>query len=86
MYKKQAYQEGLYGSKYAWIIVGSRSLQLSDISSACQCTQEELRLVLDGVLVTDILDLSTSAEVTIAGMVRRCHLISEAAAVIFRLM
>lgn len=66
----QAFQEGLYGSKYAWIVVSASTvLALDQAPPSSPCSRDQLQPVIDGVLITDILQLSTSTDVTVAGLV-----------------
>lgn len=66
----EAYKFEMYGRKHQWIIMGTYSnnwwkKNLDDTN----CTLEEIETALQHTLLTDLLPLSTSGEITISGIV-----------------
>lgn len=60
----------MYGKKYQWIIVGTYSHGWwKNIEPEFNCTLEELETALEQTILTDLLPLSTSGEITISGIV-----------------
>ncbi|CAH2009203.1 unnamed protein product [Acanthoscelides obtectus] len=59
----------MYGKKYQWVIVGTYSHDWwKKYDTDFNCTLEELESALEQALITDLLPLSTSIEITIAGI------------------
>uniref|UniRef100_A0A8D8VC27 Gamma-aminobutyric acid type B receptor subunit 2 n=1 Tax=Cacopsylla melanoneura TaxID=428564 RepID=A0A8D8VC27_9HEMI len=62
----EAYRIGMVGRKYQWLIMGMYSE--SWWNSSLPCPIEELVTALDGCILTDLLPLSTSGEITVSGI------------------
>ncbi|EFA04929.1 gamma-aminobutyric acid type B receptor subunit 2 [Tribolium castaneum] len=65
----EAYKLEMYGRKYQWIIMGTYGhywWRKNDSDS--NCTLEEIETALEQTLLTDLLPLSTSGEITISGI------------------
>lgn len=66
----EAYKLKMYGKKYQWIIMGTYTHDWwKKIDGDFNCTLEELETALEQTLLTDLLPLSTSGEITISGIV-----------------
>lgn len=63
----EAYRLEMYGRSYQWLIMGTYSQDWWNKSA--DCTKEELQKALDVTILTDLLPLSTSGDITIAGIV-----------------
>ncbi|CAG9830654.1 unnamed protein product [Diabrotica balteata] len=67
----EAYKLKMYGKKYQWIIMGTYSPGWwTRLEPDFNCTLEELESALQQTILTDLLPLSTSGEITISGIVR----------------
>nr|CAI5851397.1 unnamed protein product [Callosobruchus analis] len=65
----EAYKLKMYGKKYQWVIVGTYSHDWwKKYDTEFNCTLDELQSALEQALITDLLPLSTSIEITIAGI------------------
>lgn len=61
----------MYGRKYQWIVMGTYSFEWwKKLDFEFNCTLEELEESLEQTILTDLLPLSTSGEITISGIVR----------------
>jgi gamma-aminobutyric acid type B receptor len=60
----------MFGRKYQWIIMGTYAEEwwLQE-EGTVPCTPAELMLALEGCILTDLLPLSTSGEITVSGIV-----------------
>ncbi|KAI5700955.1 hypothetical protein M8J75_004586 [Diaphorina citri] len=63
----EAYRIGMIGRKYQWLIIGMYSE--SWWNGSLPCPIEELVTALDGCILTDLLPLSTSGEITVSGII-----------------
>ncbi|CAG9861204.1 unnamed protein product [Phyllotreta striolata] len=65
----EAYKLKMYGKKYQWIIMGTYTFDWwHKLDPEFNCTQEELQSALEQTILTDLLPLSTSGEITISGI------------------
>lgn len=62
----------MYGRKYQWIIMGTYTYEWwKEEVPDSNCTMENLEDALQQTILTDLLPLSTSGEITISGIVSR---------------
>lgn len=61
----------MYGRAYQWLIMGTYSSEWWNTTDT-ECTVEDITLALEGTIMVDLLPLSTSGDITIAGIVSRC--------------
>lgn len=60
----------LYGRKYQWLIMGTYNADWWMIGDPDNnCTSAELEKALEQTILTDLLPLSTSGEITVSGIV-----------------
>uniref|UniRef100_A0AAN0LJ33 Gamma-aminobutyric acid type B receptor n=1 Tax=Polyphagotarsonemus latus TaxID=1204166 RepID=A0AAN0LJ33_9ACAR len=65
----QAYQHGIYGRKYQWIIAGEYSeFWWTKIDRGINCTRKELLAAIEGYIITDVLPLTSGNIITASGM------------------
>ncbi|CAH1118642.1 unnamed protein product [Phaedon cochleariae] len=65
----EAHKLKMYGRKYQWIIMGTYGFEWwKSIEPEFNCTLEELEEALEQTILTDLLPLSTSGEITISGI------------------
>ncbi|XP_018573120.1 gamma-aminobutyric acid type B receptor subunit 2 [Anoplophora glabripennis] len=65
----EAYKLKMYGRKYQWIVMGTYSFEWwKKLEFEFNCTLEELEESLEQTILTDLLPLSTSGEITISGI------------------
>nr|XP_023028278.1 gamma-aminobutyric acid type B receptor subunit 2-like [Leptinotarsa decemlineata] len=68
----EAYKLKMFGKKYQWIIMGTYGYEWwKKLEPQFNCSLEELESALDQTILTDLLPLSTSGEITISGIVSR---------------
>lgn len=65
----EAYRLEMYGRSYQWLIMGTYSLNWWMKNDTIDCSPEELKKALDATILTDLLPLSTTGDITIAGIV-----------------
>lgn len=65
----EAYRLEMYGRSYQWLIMGTYSLNWWMKNDTIDCTSEELKKALEATILTDLLPLSTTGDITIAGIV-----------------
>lgn len=74
----EAYKLEMYGRKYQWLIMGTyRDQWWKNLDLEMNCTIENIEEALQQTILTDLLPLSTSGDITIAGIVRLSHLIAK---------
>lgn len=66
----EAYHLEMYGRSYQWLIMGTYSVNWWMKNDTIDCTAEELKTALEATILTDLLPLSTTGDITIAGIVR----------------
>ncbi|KAJ3651049.1 hypothetical protein Zmor_017112 [Zophobas morio] len=65
----EAYKLEMYGRKYQWVIMGTYSnYWWRKNETDGNCTLDEIELALQQTILTDLLPLSTSGEITISGI------------------
>lgn len=57
----------MYGRAYQWIIMGTYSTDWWNATT--DCTLDEITTALEATIMTDLLPLSTSGDITISGIV-----------------
>lgn len=66
----EAYKLEMYGRKYQWLIMGTyRDEWWKEVDVEGNCTVENIEEALQQTILTDLLPLSTSGDITIAGIV-----------------
>ncbi|XP_071631957.1 gamma-aminobutyric acid type B receptor subunit 2 [Temnothorax longispinosus] len=63
----EAYRFGLYGRKYQWVIIGTYTREWW-LSTNSECDPAELSKALQGVILTDLLPLTTEEQHTTSGI------------------
>ncbi|XP_073818522.1 gamma-aminobutyric acid type B receptor subunit 2 isoform X2 [Musca autumnalis] len=64
----EAYKLEMYGRSYQWLIMATYSTEWWNTTIDMDCTVEELIHALEGTMMVDLLPLSTSGDITIAGI------------------
>lgn len=64
----EAYRLEMYGRAYQWLIMGTYTHEWWNVSDT-ECTVDELKIVLESIITTDLLPLSTSGDITVSGIV-----------------
>lgn len=60
----------MVGRKYQWLIMGTYTEHWwREEDEGLDCTQDDLQESLEGCILTDLLPLSTSGEITVSGIV-----------------
>jgi len=57
----------MYGRAYQWLIMGTYTTEWWNVST--DCSPDELKTALESTIMTDLLPLSTTGEITISGIV-----------------
>lgn len=57
------------GRKYQWLIMGTYSERWWLDETAAPCPLDQLQAALEGCILTDLLPLATSGEITVSGIV-----------------
>lgn len=65
----EAYRLEMYGRSYQWLIMGTYSINWWMKNDTHDCTPAELQKALEATILTDLLPLSTTGDITIAGIV-----------------
>lgn len=66
----EAFKMDLYGRKYQWLIMGTYNAEWWTIGDPDgNCTSQDLETALEQTILTDLLPLSTSGEITVSGIV-----------------
>lgn len=66
----EAYKLEMFGRKYQWLIMGTYSDEWwKDVDAETNCTIENIEEALQQTILTDLLPLSTSGDITIARIV-----------------
>ncbi|XP_046665418.1 gamma-aminobutyric acid type B receptor subunit 2 isoform X2 [Homalodisca vitripennis] len=63
----EAYRVGMVGRKYQWLIMGTYGEKWWQDETA-PCSTEQLQAALEGCILTDLLPLATSGEITVSGI------------------
>ncbi|KAM7363585.1 gamma-aminobutyric acid type B receptor subunit 2 isoform 1-T1 [Cochliomyia hominivorax] len=64
----EAYKLEMFGRAYQWLIMATYSGEWWNTTLDTDCTVEEISMALDGTIMVDLLPLSTSGDITIAGI------------------
>ncbi|XP_004534372.1 gamma-aminobutyric acid type B receptor subunit 2 isoform X2 [Ceratitis capitata] len=64
----EAYRLEMYGRAYQWLIMATYSTEWWNATLDTDCTVEEISTALEGTILVDLLPLSTSGDITIAGI------------------
>lgn len=60
----------MYGRAYQWLIMATYSTEWWNATIDTECTVDEIAAALEGTILVDLLPLSTSGDITVAGIVR----------------
>ncbi|XP_025832436.1 gamma-aminobutyric acid type B receptor subunit 2 [Agrilus planipennis] len=64
----EAYRLEMFGRKYQWVIMGTYTEEWwKSLDPESNCTTEQIETALEQTILTDLLPLSTSGEITISG-------------------
>ncbi|XP_067619626.1 gamma-aminobutyric acid type B receptor subunit 2 isoform X2 [Eurosta solidaginis] len=64
----EAYRLEMYGRAYQWLIMATYSTEWWNATLDTECNVEEISTALEGTILVDLLPLSTSGDITIAGI------------------
>ncbi|XP_037951958.1 gamma-aminobutyric acid type B receptor subunit 2-like [Teleopsis dalmanni] len=64
----EAFKLDMYGRAYQWLIMATYSTEWWNTTIDTECTVEEISTALEGTILVDLLPLSTSGDITIAGI------------------
>ncbi|XP_034233337.1 gamma-aminobutyric acid type B receptor subunit 2 [Thrips palmi] len=65
----QAHKVGMVGRKFQWLIMGTYTEHWwTEPDDKLDCSQEDISAALEGCILTDLLPLSTSGEITVSGI------------------
>lgn len=59
----------MYGRAYQWLVMATYSAEWWNTTLDTECSVEEIMTALEGTILVDLLPLSTSGDITIAGIV-----------------
>lgn len=65
----EAYKLEMFGRSYQWLIMGTYSSDWWMYNDTTDCTQDQIMKALDATIMTDLLPLSTTGDITVAGIV-----------------
>lgn len=65
----EAYRLEMYGRSYQWLIMGTYSRNWWNNTYDTECSPDEIQKALDATILTDLLPLSTTGDITISGIV-----------------
>lgn len=65
-----SYRVGMVGRKYQWLIMGTYGERWW-LDETAPCSTEQLQAALEGCILTDLLPLATSGEITVSGIVSK---------------
>lgn len=65
----EAYRLEMYGRSYQWLIMGTYNIDWWLNVNETDCTHVEIKTALESAILTDLLPLSTSGDITISGIV-----------------
>lgn len=60
----------MYGRAYQWLIMATYTTDWWNVTLDSECTDKEIATALEGAILVDLLPLSTSGDITVAGIVR----------------
>ncbi|EDW43090.1 GM23697 [Drosophila sechellia] len=64
----EAYKLDMYGRAYQWLIMATYSTDWWNVTQDSECSVEEIAIALEGAILVDLLPLSTSGDITVAGI------------------
>ncbi|XP_053947316.1 gamma-aminobutyric acid type B receptor subunit 2 isoform X1 [Anastrepha ludens] len=64
----EAYRLEMFGRAYQWLIMATYSTEWWNATLDTECTVDEISIALEGTILVDLLPLSTSGDITIAGI------------------
>ncbi|KAH8375112.1 hypothetical protein KR200_000318 [Drosophila serrata] len=64
----EAYKLDMYGRAYQWLIMATYTTDWWNVTQDSECTVEEISTALEGAILVDLLPLSTSGDITVAGI------------------
>ncbi|EDW84644.1 uncharacterized protein Dwil_GK13022 [Drosophila willistoni] len=64
----EAYKLDMYGRAYQWLIMATYSTEWWNKTLDSECSVEEISTALEGAILVDLLPLSTSGDITVAGI------------------
>ncbi|XP_062125166.1 gamma-aminobutyric acid type B receptor subunit 2 isoform X4 [Drosophila sulfurigaster albostrigata] len=64
----EAYKLEMYGRAFQWLIMATYSTDWWNVTLDSECTVEEIAIALEGAILVDLLPLSTSGDITVAGI------------------
>lgn len=59
----------MYGRAYQWLIMATYTTDWWNVTLDSECSVEEIAVALEGAILVDLLPLSTSGDITVAGIV-----------------
>lgn len=65
----EAFRLEMFGRSYQWLVMGTYNIEWWLRVNETDCTQEEIKTALESAILTDLLPLSTSGDITISGIV-----------------
>lgn len=65
----EAYRLEMYGRSYQWLIMGTYSRNWWNSTYDTECSPDDLQKALDATILTDLLPLSTTGDITVSGIV-----------------
>lgn len=66
----EAYRLEMFGRSYQWLIMGTYSRNWWNSTYDTECSPDDLQKALDATILTDLLPLSTTGDITVSGIVR----------------
>lgn len=63
------YRLDMYGRAYQWLIMATYTTDWWNVTLDSECSVEEIAVALEGAILVDLLPLSTSGDITVAGIV-----------------
>lgn len=60
----------MYGRAYQWLIMATYTTNWWNVTMDSECSVKEIATALEGAILVDLLPLSTSGDITVAGIVR----------------
>ncbi|XP_017845925.1 gamma-aminobutyric acid type B receptor subunit 2 isoform X5 [Drosophila busckii] len=64
----EAYKLEMFGRSYQWLIMATYSTDWWNVTQDSECTVEQIAIALEGAILVDLLPLSTSGDITVAGI------------------
>uniref|UniRef100_A0A6P4F3W2 Gamma-aminobutyric acid type B receptor subunit 2 n=1 Tax=Drosophila rhopaloa TaxID=1041015 RepID=A0A6P4F3W2_DRORH len=64
----EAFKLDMYGRAYQWLIMATYSTDWWNVTQDSECSVEEIATALEGAILVDLLPLSTSGDITVAGI------------------